>query len=303
MVKKDSDIFIINGCIKKTREDIVPVKNSGFLYGDGCFETMRAYKGNIFLFDEHISRIYSSLCFFKYENIDFVSFKEEIIKNIRKLFYEKDLIEKDASVKVIVSRGEYKKRLDFKSTKGFMVAIFADAYSGYPADDYKKGIKVIVSSIKREEKNNDIYRHKTLNYLESVYAKNEAISRGAAEALFVSAGGTVLEGAVSNIFMVSDNILLTTSMDFNILPGITRKKILELCLKNNIEFNECRLCLDDFFKADEIFITNSLAEILPVSSIEGFNLKGQVPGKLTSRLSDLYRKETLSIVQEESHLS
>lgn len=295
MKKEDNDLFILNGRQEETGKALISAKNSGFLYGDGCFETMRAYKGIIFLFDEHMSRLCSSLCFFNYKNIIPASFKENIGKDIQTLFNAKGLGGQDVSVKVIVSRSEYKKKLDFKSGEDSVVIIFADAFHGYPAEYYEKGIDVIISSLKREERANDIYRHKTLNYLESVFAKNEARSRGAEEALFVSAKGAVLEGSVSNIFMARKDVLFTTSTDFNILPGITRKKILQLCTENNIAFRECRLGIDDFLNSDEIFLTNSLAEILPVKMIEGHNIKGTVPGNLTKKLLELYRKETSAI--------
>ncbi len=300
MKKECNDMFILNSELEKSGRAMISIKNSGFLYGDGCFETMRAYKGNIFLFDEHMSRLYSSLCFFNYKNTDPVSFKKNIKEDIHKLFNAKGLAGKDASVKVIISRDEYKKRLDFKSGEDSVTIVFADAYHGYPAEYYEEGIEIVVSSIKREGRKNNIYRHKTLNYLENVFAKNEARSKGAEEALFISAGGAVLEGAVSNIFMVKKDILFTTSLDFNILPGITRKKILQLCPENNITSKECRLGIDDFLNADEVFTTNSLAGILPVKRIEGHNLKEPVPGNLTKRLLESYRKETSAIAQAES---
>ncbi|MDD3520557.1 MAG: aminodeoxychorismate lyase [Actinomycetota bacterium] len=297
MNKKINHIFILNGKVKEADKDFISVKNSGFLYGDGCFETIRVYKGNIFLLEDHIERLYSSLCFFNYRNIDLNFLREDIKRSIKILLEAKGLSGKDAFLKVIISRGEYGKRLDLESGSEHTTIVFADSYTGYPSSFYEKGIEMIISSIKRQESSNNIYRHKTLNYLENIFAKNEAKSKGAQEALFVSASNTVLEGAVSNIFMVKKNILFTTSLDFNILPGITRKKILELCVKNDIAFNECRLSLDDFLNADEIFITNSLAEILPVSKIEGRNLRGKIPGKFTKTLSFLYKEEIKRLTQ------
>ncbi len=298
MKKENNDIFILNGCVMNSGEMFVPIKNSGFLYGDGCFETMRAYKGKIFLFEEHIARLFSTLCFFKYENINFNYLKEEIVRNIMVLLTEKKLQKKDFFIKIIISRGEYKEKFNFKTADKIIVAVFAENFSGYSKEVYEKGVKLIISSVKREEKQNNIYRHKTLNYLESAFAKNEAITKKAKEALFISDKETILEGAVSNIFLVSKNIVFTPSLDFNILSGITRKKVLKLCSKNNIKAIEGRLVLDDLFGADEVFITNSLAEILPVCGIEEYSIKSPVPGNLTKKLSLLYKKEVTSSIKK-----
>lgn len=297
MEKTDKKIFILNGCVANLDEMLLPVNSSGFLYGDGCFETIRAYKGKLYLFEEHMTRLFTSLRFFKYKNLEFNYLKEEIARNIKKLQEVKGLIKKDFFVKIVISRDEYKEKLNFKTAGKIIVAVFAEEFSGYPREDYEKGVRVIISSIRREEKQNNIYRHKTLNYLESTFAKNEAIDREAREALFISCKNTVLEGAVSNIFLVLENNVFTPSLDFNILPGITRQKILELCLKNNIKAVEKRLALDDLYGADEVFITNSLAEILPVKAIENYEYskKSTVPGNLTKKISLLYKKEARAL--------
>ena len=128
-----------------------------------------------------------------------------------------------------------------------------------------------------------------LNYFENVFAKNEALLKGAFESLFVTVEGLVLEGSISNVFMTKEKTVYTPSLDFNILPGITRKKVLDICMENNIKTVECKLSLDDFYNADEIFMTNSLAEIMPVKKIENFTPRENVPGELTKKILNIYR--------------
>lgn len=286
-----NDFVIINGKLICEKEAFISIENSGFLYGDGLFETIKVYKGNIFLLEEHILRLFSSLCFFNYQKIEFEDFKNEIKKNITLLIQAKNLTGKEAFVKIIVCRGEYKKRLDFKTAEKPVVIIFAEKYTEYPVTYYKKGVDVLISSIKRVSYQNAIYRHKMLNYFENIFSRNEAISKGANESLFVSEDDFILEGSVSNIFMVLKNTVFTPSLDFNILPGITRKKVLKICGENNIKTIEGKLKLSNFCEADEIFLTNSLAEILPVKKIENYTLKSETPGKITKIISLLYQKE------------
>jgi len=283
------DIIMINGEIRESNKAFISVKNSGFLYGDGLFETIPVYKGKAYLFDEHILRLYSSLMFFGYKKISLEIFKSELKRDVVKLLKAKDLNGENANLKIIVSRGAYKKRLDFSSGAESETIIFADKFDGYNTDYYEQGVDIIISSIKRVPYQNCIYRHKTLNYFENVFAKNEALLKGAFESLFATVEGLVLEGSISNIFMTKEKTVYTPSLDFNILPGITRKKVLDICMENNIKTVECKLSLDDFYNADEIFLTSSLAEVMPVKKIKNFTPREDVPGELTKKILNIYR--------------
>ncbi len=283
------DIIVINGEIRESNKAFISVKNSGFLYGDGLFETIPIYKGKLYLFDEHVLRLYSSLMFFGYKKISLEIFKSKLKRDVEELIKAKDLNGENANLKIIVSRGAYKKRLDFSSGAKSETIIFADKFDGYNPDYYGKGVDIIISSIKRVPYHNCIYRHKMLNYFENVFAKNEALLKGAFESLFATVEGLMLEGSISNIFMTKEKTVYTPSLDFNILPGITRKKVLDICMENNIKTVECKLSLDDFYNADEIFLTNSLAEIMPVKKIKNFTPREDVPGELTKKILNIYR--------------
>ncbi len=286
-----NNFIIINGNLIPENEAFIPVKNSGFLYGDGFFETIKVHKGRIFLLDEHILRLYLSLSFFNYRILGLQDFKNEIKQNIDELIQIKNLAAKDAFVKIVVCRGEYKNRMDYKTSQESLIIIFAEEFKGYPAAAYSDGVDIVISSIKRVSYQNEIYRHKALSYFENIFSRNEAISKGASESIFISADDFILEGSVSNIFLIKKETVLTPSLDFNILAGIIREKILKICHDNNIEAKEGKLKPKDLNEADEIFITNSLIGILPVKKIEDYVLKKEVPGNLTKKISFFYQKE------------
>ncbi|MHB1276199.1 MAG: aminotransferase class IV [Candidatus Humimicrobiaceae bacterium] len=291
MVENKNNFIIINGNITPENKAFISVNNSGFLYGDGLFETIKVHNGKIFLFEEHISRLYLSLCFFNYQTAELKDFKNEIKKNIDELIQIKNLTVKDALVKIVVCRGEYKKRLDYMSAQKSSIIIFAEEFKGYPVTYYTKGVDVVISSIKRVSYQNVLYRHKGLAYFENIFSRNEAISKGANESLFVSVDDFILEGSVSNIFMIKKETVFTPSLDFNILAGITREKVLKICSDNNVKVKEEKLKLKDLYEADEIFITNSMIGILPVKKIENYTLRKEVPGSITKKISFLYQKE------------
>lgn len=280
-----------NGSFIPKDQAFISIEDSGFMYGDGFFETLRVYNGVVFLLDKHLKRLFSSLDFFKYPFNDYSDLELIIKSSIKKLLCLNHLEHSDAYIKIIISRGKYKSKFNFSTAQEKNVIILAQKLNTYSEELYKNGIHLIFSSIKRPLSDNILYRHKMINYFENIYAKNEAILQKADEAIFLSEDDYILEGAVSNIFLVKDNKIFTPSSNQNILLGITREKVLSICAKNKIPVYEKNLKFSDFTEADEIFITNSIAEILPVRSIELFKLQKDVPGPLTKDIMRLYKEE------------
>jgi branched-chain amino acid aminotransferase len=282
-----------NGSFILKGQAIINIEDSGFMYGDGFFETLKAHNGVIFLLDRHLERLFSSLEFFKYPFCDYSNLKLIIKSSIKKLLHINHLEYSDAYIKIIISRGRYKSKFNFSTAQEKNVIILAESLNPYSEELYKNGIHLIFSSIKRSLSSNILYRHKMINYFENIYAKNEAILKDANEAIFLSEDNYILEGAVSNIFLVKDSKIFTSSHMQNILLGITREEVLLICAKSKILVYEKKLKFSDFTEADEIFITNSIAEVLPVKSIESFKLQKDVPGSLTKSIMHLYKKEIM----------
>lgn len=283
--------IFINGKLVPAGRARIPVKDRGFLYGDGVYETLKSYKGNLFMLDEHLERLFHSLKILKY----YINFNREYVKEaIKKTINKNNFGKKDTYIKIIVTRGIYGGDLYFCSDNKPILVVIAEKIPPYPPEDYTSGIKIISSSIKRPSMGSPVYIHKLINYFENLYAKDEAHYNGAGEAIFLTGDHLVLEGASSNIFYVKRNTVYTPPLTQNILAGVTRKVVIDLCRENGIRVRERKIHYRDFINADEIFKTSSIAEVVPVRKVDRFELEGAVPGKVTAELIKLYRNKTVS---------
>ncbi len=279
-----SHIFI-NGKFFTGSRAWVPVRDRGFLYGDGLFETLRSYKGSVFMLDPHLDRLFHSMKILKYDT----HFDKEYIKEaLKKTITRNCLARKDAYIKIIVTRGIHRGELHFSGNYRTNLIIIADALNEYPEKDYTEGIKIISSSIRRSSLGNPLYSHKLMNYFENIFAKDEAHHNEAQEAIFLTGDHLVLEGASSNIFYVKRNTVYTPPLTQNILPGITRQTVIDICTENRIRVRQKKIHYRDITNADEVFKTSSIAGIVPVKKIDRFVLAGKVPGPITARLMVSY---------------
>ena len=286
-------LVYINGKYVRSGSAAVPIDNVGFLYGDGLFETIRSYGGKIHTLDRHLERLFFSLQVLKY-NPHFSA--EDVKSGISDLLTKNNLLKKDAVIKIIVTRNPYIERFKFDFWGKPDLIIIARKFKGYPDSYYENGMKLKSSSIKRNALGNDLYRFKMLDYFENIYAKNEAYDNGADEAVFLTKDRIILEGASSNIFIVKRNRVLTPSSNENILPGITRQIIIDICGQNRIRCSERKLHYYNIVEADEMFITNSVMEVMPVCKFDSYVIgDGMVPGPITQMLSRFYR-ETLCCI-------
>ncbi len=236
----------------------------------------------------HLDRLFSSMLQLHYNTGFFTP--ESIRSAVFKLLLKNNLLGTDAYIKIVVTRSSYRQKLIFDPESKPGLFIFAKKLTGYPDDYYKNGVNVFTSSIKRNAVGNDIYRHKLINYFENVFAKNEALANQAQEALFTTRDKIVLEGATSNIFTVKDDKVFTPPLTQDILPGITRQLVIDICRKNKIKFSEKRLHYFNLLEADEIFLTNSIMEIMPVKKVDCHEVgSAAVPGLLTAKIHKLYR--------------
>jgi branched-chain amino acid aminotransferase len=277
--------IFINGRLIIENKAKIHVRDRGFLYGDGLFETLRSYKGFIFMLDAHLQRLFHSLKVLKY-NIYFD--KEYIEDAVNKTVKKNNLSAGDTYIKIIVTRGIHRGELHFDKYYKPNLIIIADSLAPYPEDDYTKGINIISSSIIRQAIGSPIYSHKLLNYFENIFAKDEAHYNGAQEAIFLTRDHLVLEGASSNIFYIKRNMLYTPPLTQNILPGITREVVIDICNENRIKVRQKKIHYRDIIEADEVFKTSSVAGIVPVRKIDRFIITREIPGKITARLMKLY---------------
>lgn len=275
-------IFLNNAIIEET-EGCLSTLDRGFLYGDGVFETLRAYHKNPLRLEDHITRLTNSAQYF---DIPFHYPADQIKEIIQQLLTRNNL--DDAYIRMTLSRGAGAHGIIPSGTHSPTFVVHTRPLIPYPASSYETGISLIISSIRRSTAC-PLSNHKTLNFLENYLIKKEAIEKGAHDALILNTNGHITECAVSNVFIVEKSIVVTPSLKTNILPGITRKIILELCRENGIQSSEEFLEPERVFEADEVFVTNSLLEIMPVSRIDGKPVGTTIPGTVTRFLHNKYK--------------
>lgn len=280
----------LNNKIVPASEAKVSVFDHGFLYGDGIYETMRVYDGVVFMLDEHIERLYRSASFIGLD-------VPKKISDIKIAIYEtlKANSLTNAYVRLTISRGQGPIGLDPDLCKDPSFVIMANEFKNYPKSYYEKGIKLIISSVRRNLKEALNPQIKSLNFLNNILAKIEAKQKDAYEAIMLNASGHLTEGTISNIFFVKDGILCTPSVECGILDGITRAIAIDLAIKNGAEVKEGQFNLKDLYSASEVFITNTTMEVMPISRIDDINFK---IGNVSRLLKKKYRQEVSGYVKE-----
>ena len=280
------DYIFLNGSILSEKEGYITAQDRGFLYGDGLFETLRSYNGDPFKLTEHLNRLRSSAQKLK---IPFV-FTDEYFRNVVHTLIKKNNIT-DAYIRITLSRGFGSRGLVMTDNPEPTLLIVVKALTPYPKELYEKGMSIIVSKSKRST-SCPISCHKTTNLLTTILIKEEVKNRSADDALLLNTDRDVMECTVSNIFMVKDKGVITPPLDINILPGITRKTVLKICKNMNLRVKEERFRVETLLNADEVFITNSLMEIMPISRIEENEIGKGIPGGMTTALMNAYKDLT-----------
>ncbi|MFA5090747.1 MAG: branched-chain-amino-acid transaminase [Candidatus Omnitrophota bacterium] len=281
----------INGKFYEKEEAKISVFDHGLLYGDGVFEGIRSYSCLVFKLKEHIERLYESAHSIM---INIPLTKEEMTRAVIRTLKENKL--RDAYIRLIVTRGEGDLGLDPRRCEGkSTVIIIADRISLYPDKFYKKGLEIITVPTVRnlpEALNPQI---KSLNYLNNILAKIEAVNLGYDEAIMLDSLGYVAECTGDNIFIVERAGLYTPPQCMGTLRGITRDTVLEIAAKNKIGVHEHVLTRHELYISDECFLTGTAAEIIPVVKVDGRLIGTGKPGKLTlslmKKFKELTRKE------------
>lgn len=277
-------VVYLNENFIKAGDARISVYDHGFLYGDSVFETMRAYNKHVFKFEEHIQRLHNSL-----ENI-YMSLPippSTILKAIKLLLQYNQL--SDAYIRVCISRGEGPLGLDISFCTNPSVLIIAESLHTYPANWYLNGISIAIVSYRKIPDVCLPSSIKSSNYMVNVLAKKEAQDMGAQEAIMLNIEGYVAEGTVTNIFFVKDKKLFTPALSSGILNGITRRVVIDLAEKRNIEVVETHISPDQIFSADECFLTNTSMEVMPVSACDNSKIADGKPGKITRILMKDYK--------------
>lgn len=276
-------IVYYNGRLVSAEEPVISPLDHGFLYGHGLFETMRVYSGKVFRLGSHLARLEAAASVLHWPTLPT---RTELAEAIMSVLTSNQLTE--ASVRLTLSRGVGMPRPDPDSCNQPLVTIFA---SPLPPPLPNGGWDVIVTALKRNL-SSPLVTIKSANYLDNVLAKAEAKAKGVHEALMLNTDGFVAEGTMSNLFFVKEGRLVTPDENSGILPGITRACIIELVKENEIPIEVRQVKLQELIEADEIFLTSSIMEVIPVRTLEGRPTGKEVPGPVTAKLAQLYRELT-----------
>ncbi|MDI3328724.1 MAG: branched-chain-amino-acid transaminase [Alicyclobacillaceae bacterium] len=281
-------LIYLNGQFVPPEQAVVSVFDHGFLYGDGIFEGIRAYGGNIFRLRQHIVRLYESA---KSILLQIPMTMEEMEEAVAETVRRNGL--KDAYIRLVVSRGPGDLGLDPRNCSGPNVIIIADQIKLYPQEFYDRGMRVVTVPTRRNNPDALNPKIKSLNYLNNVLTKIEAARAGALEALMLNQEGYVCEGSGDNVFIVKNGRVITPPTYLGALEGITRNTIIEICRKEGIPVAEEPFTRHDVYVADECFLTGTAAEVVPVVEVDGREIGSGLPGEMTKRLTEKFRALTL----------
>jgi branched-chain amino acid aminotransferase len=265
----------------------VSVFDHGLLYGDGVFEGIRSYDGLIFKLREHISRLFESAHTIM---LRIPLGKDELIEVVKQSLRINKL--HDAYLRLVVTRGEGDLGLDPRKCAQPTVFVIADKIELYPKQLYERGLELITVATQRNVPEALNPQIKSLNYLNNILAKIEAINAGYEEAIMLSPSGYVTECTGENIFLVTRKQLLTPPPYVGVLRGITRQTVMELGHRLRLQVREELLTRHDLFNAEEVFLTGTAAEIIPVVKIDGRVIGSGNPGPVTKKLQQAFRQVT-----------
>jgi branched-chain amino acid aminotransferase len=277
----------LNNKFVTDEEAVVSVFDHGFLYGDGVYETIRSYGPRIFMRDEHVSRLFRSAAAIGLTIPIPVNNWEDILQEaMRRNDVGTDL--RDAYLRITISRGVGDLGLDPTLCSSPTVVVMAKPLVPLASHLYETGVNVIVASTKRNLPSALSPQIKTTNFLNNIQAKREAIAAGAFDSLLLNWDEHLTECTVSNLFFVIDGKLRTPALECGLLDGITRMIVIRLAGELNIHVEEGRYTVDQLYRADECFLTNTSMEIMPVTSVDRRPVGDEKPGPLTLKLREQF---------------
>ena len=274
----------INGKFYPKASATINVMDHGLLYGDGVFEGLRVYGGRIFRCVEHLYRLFESA---KTILLSIPMTKEALTQAMIHSVRTNKV--KDGYIRLIVTRGVGRLGIDPFACHKPQVIIIADAIDLYPRHYYETGLEIVTAATHRNYAEAINPRLKSLNYLNNILAKIDAIKAGVPEALMLNVHGYVSECSGDNIFTVKTGIVFTPSIYSAILKGITRDTVLEIAEKEGLRVKEIVMMRHDIFNADEAFLTGTAAEICPVVKLDGRVIGNGKPGPITKLLLERFR--------------
>lgn len=296
----------VNGVITDAAQAVIPVYDHGFLYGEGVYEVFRTWKGVPFLFDRHMKRLRESAdriglgVPFTDAEIEKRSMDTVAAAGLCSLAlaphkgvpYNSAVPYDDAYVRILLTRGVGEITYDPAACPVPSLVIIAKPLPTVPASQYEQGVKVVmVEGVIRNHPESVSPLIKSNNLINNALGMQQAIRAGAMEGVFRNYRGEISECAQSNLFIVSTGLVKTPPLDAGLLAGITRAFVIEVANSIGVKVQETVVKDADFFGADEAFLTSSTKDIVPIVQVDDKTIGPGVPGPITKRLLDEYRRQ------------
>jgi branched-chain amino acid aminotransferase len=276
-----SEKVFLNDKLLNVERACISVKDSGFLYGAGLFETMRSCNSVVFALNDHLDRLLFSA---QALSISHGYDKKYIIDAVYQTLRANKL--QDARLRLTLTSGPVGQG---PSQPKATLLITAVKFEPYPAHYYHQGATVVLSAFKQNP-GDPTYGHKTVSYLARMLALQLAHRRGAAEALWFTVDNRLAEGCISNVFLVKDSKLLTPPVATPVLAGVARKTICQIAVQQAVRLIEKNLFISDVLEADEIFLTNVIMQVLPVTAVEAHRIGAGQVGPVTKKLAGCFEE-------------
>lgn len=295
-------VVYVNGRITGEQEAVISVLDHGFLYGEGVYEVVRTYGRKPFLFARHLERLRRSAEMIHLD-VPFsnVELNDRLRQTIEAFFAHPDNRSvADVYVRLLVTRGAGEINYDPARCPAPSLIIIVKPLVGLPPEVYERGVTVILSSVVRNHPCSINPLIKSNNLLNNALAAQEAYRRNAFDAVLRNYRGEIAECSIANIFVVSGGLLATPPLDAGLLSGITRGFVIELCPAAGITAAQRVLHDDDLFNADEIFLTSSTQEVVPIVQVDDRTIGDGRPGPVTEKLIEAYRTRVREMSQAEA---
>lgn len=278
----------IDGVLTGPEDAKISVLDHGLLFGDSVYETVRTYNGKPFLFSRHFARLEHSA---RAIDLQLPWTKAKTLDEVRKTLFTGE-----SRIRLIFTRGVGDVAADIETCSAPTPIIIVVPLVAPPERIYQEGVEVVISTVRRSSRFADL---KTGSLIHQVLARREAKARRAYEAILLTADEKLSDGITSNIYMLRGGKLLTPSREAGIVEGITRGVVLELARQLGIEIVEGLLEVHEIERADEMFLTSSTREVVPISKVEGKSVGNGRPGPVTLQLLKAYRAAIPALAAED----
>ncbi len=281
---QDSVVYI-NGLFTPLKNAKVSILDRGFCYGDGLFETMRACKGNVFRSDHHLERLFRSLPLIF---IDLPMTRQEVKAVVQETLNRNKF--KNAMIRLTVTRGINEPSFQIDPEVPPTLVVHARQHHPLSKAIYRKGVQITLLTLPAPTLPGINQGLKSCNFLSNILVREISQRQGSMEGIIVDPILGVTEGATSNLFIVKQGVLKTPAVNNSVLEGITRRVVLEIASDHKIPIEKGLLTAEDVLTADEVFITNSGIDIVPVVRVDNTSIGNKKPGILTQFLQDEFLK-------------